>query len=307
MRMSDRAWLYLSLLALIWGGGFVAVKSALAEMGPFASVFWRTGLGAASLWIAVAALRPAIPRDPGFWVACAVMGLLNNVIPFTLMAWGQQSIESGLTAILNAASAVFGAAVAAAILPDERMTPRRAVGIGLGVAGVAAITGPEALGGLDPRSLGQLAVLAGTLSYAFASVWGRLRLSGASPLVNAAGMTTMAFATMIPLTLWVEGPPPIALSPEAWGAALYFGVLGTGVAYLLYYALMREAGAANTMLVTLAIPPVAILAGWAALGERLSPGAYLGLGLIALGLAVMDGRALRGLRRPAPQRGRPDA
>lgn len=292
MQMTDRAWTYLAALGLLWGGSFVAVKTALAEMGPFVAVFWRTGLGALALWAAVAVMRPAIPRDPRFWGACAVMGLLNNVLPFTLMAWGQQSIESGLTSILNAATAVFGALVAAAILPDERLTARRAVGVGFGVAGVAAITGPEALTGLDPRSLGQIAVLAGALSYAFASVWARLRLTGAAPLVSAAGMTTMAFAMMVPLTLWIEGPPSLALSPAVWGAVLYYGVLGTGAAFLFYYALMREAGAANTMLVTLVIPPIAILAGWAILDERLSANAYLGLGLIVAGLAVMDGRLL---------------
>ncbi|MEC9435686.1 MAG: DMT family transporter [Pseudomonadota bacterium] len=292
MRMTDRAWALLVTLALLWGGSFVAVKTALSEMGPFASVFWRTGLGAGALWIAVAVMRPALPRDPRFWGACAVMGLLNNVIPFTLMAWGQKSIESGLTSILNASTAVFGALVAAALLPDERLTARRAAGVGLGVAGVAAITGPEALGGLDPRSLGQIAVLAGAFSYACASVWARVRLTGAAPVVSAAGMTTMAFAMMTPLTLWVEGPPPVILSAPVWGAVLYYGVLGTGAAFLVYYALMREAGAANTMLVTLAIPPAAILAGWAILDERLSANAYLGLCLIFAGLAVMDGRML---------------
>ncbi len=93
MNMTNRAWAEMALLGLIWGGSFVTVAMALKEMGPFAAVLWRTGLGALTLWLAAAALRAPLPRDPAFWGACAVMGVLNNVIPFTLMAWGQQSIE----------------------------------------------------------------------------------------------------------------------------------------------------------------------------------------------------------------------
>ncbi|MGM0585446.1 MAG: DMT family transporter [Pseudomonadota bacterium] len=297
MTMTNRAWAELLALGAIWGGSFVTIGVAVREMGPFAAIFWRTGLGAATLWAAMAVLRPALPRDPRFWAACAVMGLLNNVIPFTLMAWGQQSIESGLTAILNATTAVFGALVAAALLRDERLTARRAAGVGLGLAGVAVITGPEALSGLDLRSLGQIAVLGGAMSYALASVWARRFMQGGSPLAAATGMTTAAFATMVPLTLWIEGPPPIDLSAGAWAAVIYYGAVATGAAYLLYYSLIARAGAANTMLVTLVIPPLAILLGWLILDERLSGGAYLGLALIAGGLVVLDGRAVARLRR----------
>lgn len=297
MRMSDRAWAEMMLLGLIWGASFTTVAIAIREMGPFQTVLWRTGLGALVLWGAVALIGVRAPMTWRFWGSCAVMGVLNNVIPFTLMAWGQQSIESGLTSILNASAAVFGALVAAAVLRDERLTARRALGVALGVAGVAAITGAEALGGLDPRSLGQLAVLGGALSYAFASTWGRLTLGGASPIAAAAGMCTMAFVTMIPLTLAVEGPPPLDLSPRVWAAVAFYGIAGTGFAYLIYWRLIANAGAANALLVTLVTPPAAILLGWLLLDETLPAHAYLGLGLIAAGLAVIDGRLLARLRR----------
>lgn len=292
MGMSNRAWAEMLALALIWGASFVTVGMAVREMGPFSAVFWRIGLGAGSLWLAAWAMGVRVPRDRVFWRDCLLMGVLNNVIPFTLMAWGQKSIESGLTSILNAATAVFGALVAAALLRDERLTLRRGVGVALGVAGVAAITGPEALGGLDPRSIGQLAVLGGALSYSFAAVWAKLRLAGHPPLASAVGMTTMGFACMVPLTLWQEGAPVVDLTPWAWAAVLFYGIAGTGIAYLLYWRLIGMAGAANAMLVTLMIPPLAILLGWAWLDESLSAHAYLGLGLIAAGLVVLDGRAL---------------
>jgi len=297
MQISNRAWAEIALLGAIWGASFVTVAVALREMGPFATVAWRTGLGAAALWAAVALARLPVPRAPRFWWACLVMGLLNNAIPFSLMAWGQQAIESGLTSILNAMTAVFGAVAAAALLRDERLGARRAAGVALGVAGVATIMGREALAGLDLRSLAQLAVLGGALSCAFASVWGRLHLSGAAPAVAAAGMTAGGALISVPMALAVEGAIPLPRSAEVWASVLCYGLAGTAGAYLLYYRILAVAGAANTMLVTLVIPPAAILLGWAILDERLAPRAFAGLGLIALGLVLLDGRAPAALAR----------
>ncbi len=296
MNITNRAWAELALLSLIWGASFLTIALALRAAGPYTVVFWRVSLGAAALWGIALAMRVPVPRDLRFWGACAVMGLLNNVIPFTLMAWGQTRIESGLTAILNATTAVFGVLVAAALLRDERLTMRRAVGVALGFAGVAAIIGPEALGAFDIRSLAQLAVLGGTLSYAFASVWARARLGGRPPIVAAAGMTTAATLIMAPLMLVMEGPPRLDLGLEAWASILYYALVGTAFAYLLYYRILAMAGASNLMLVTLMIPPTAILLGRIALDERLTPSAYLGFALIALGLAAIDGRAVEALR-----------
>lgn len=298
MRMDDRAWAETGLLALIWGASFVTVAVALDEMGPLAVVVWRCGLGAAALWLAVVALRVPVPRTWRFAGACLVMGLLNNAVPFGLMAWAQQEIESGLTAILNGMTAVFAAGLAAALLPEERLTARRVAGIAAGLAGVAVIMGAEAVRSLDLRSLAQWAVLGGAMSYAAASVWGRVRLTGAAPAAAAAGMTSAGLLWIAPLALWLEGPPPLPRSPEVWAAVLWFGLLGTATAYLLYWRIIGRAGAANAMLVTLLIPPSAIVLGWVLLGEALAGRHYAGLGLIAAGLAVLDGRLWARLRRP---------
>jgi len=303
MRISGRAWAELGLLGLIWGASFASLAVMLREMGPAETVLWRTGLGAAALWIAVAAMGLRAPTAPRFWLAALVMGLLNNALPFALFGWAQQSIESGLTSILNAMTAVWGGIVAGLLLPDERLTARRLIGGALGVAGVAAIIGFDALRTLDLRSMAQLAVIAATLSYAFASVWARVRLGGVPPVVAAAAMCTGGFALALPATLWLEGPPALSHSVAVWAAIFYYGVPATAVAYLLYYRILGMAGAANTMLVTLIIPPVGIVLGWAMLDERLAAQAWLGLALIAAGLAVIDGRPLGFIRsRFRPQR-----
>ena len=297
--LSARAWAELLLLGLIWGASFLSIRVALDEVTVLWSVAWRVALGAAGLLAYLAARGVALPRGARLWGALFVMGLLNNVVPFSLMAWGQLHIESGLTAIFNAATAIFGVIVAALVFADERLTARRALGVGLGFAGVATAIGWSALASLDLRSLAQLAVLAGTVSYALAGAWARARLGGLHPAAAAAGMLLCSSAVMLPLAAALDGPPRLGLAPDTLAAIAYYGLAATAGAYLLYYRVLGMAGAGNLMLVTLLVAPVAIVLGALVLGEALSPAAYAGFALLALGLAVIDGRALRPLRRPA--------
>lgn len=278
------------VLAGLWGGSFLCVAIALGEIGPLTVVAHRVGWAMVALWLVVLALRLPLPRAPRVWAAFAVMGLLNNVIPFGLMAWGQLHIESGLTSIFNAATAIFGVLVATFFFADERLTPRKAAGVVLGFAGVAIAIGLENLRSFDIRSLAQLAVLGGTLSYALAGVWARKMLSDQPPQVAAAGMVTGAAVVIIPLAWLVEGPITLDLAPRTLTAIAYYALLGTALAYLLYYRVLAMAGSSNLMLVTLLIPPVAIVLGAWVLDEALNPAAYAGFALLTIGLLVLDGR-----------------
>ena len=205
--LSPRAWAELLLLSAVWGGSFLSIRVALDEIGPLTVVAHRVGWASLALWLAIAAMRLPVPRGARVWGAFAVMGLLNNLIPFGLMAWGQLHIPTGLTSILNAATAVWGVIVASLLFADERLTPRRAAGVALGFAGVVTAIGWRALAELDVRSLAQLAVLAGTVSYAFAGAWARVALGGLRPEVAAAGMLTTSTLVAIPLAWAVEGRP----------------------------------------------------------------------------------------------------
>lgn len=286
--LSPRVWAELLLLALLWGGSFVTVRIALNEIPVLTSVLHRTGWAALLLWVVVLAMRLPLPRSPRIWFGFLVMGLLNNVIPFALMNWGQLSIESGLTSILNAMTAIFGVLIAALVFRDERLTRRKMLGVGLGFAGVVLAIGPEALRGFDLRSTAQLAVLLGTVSYACASVWGRIRLSGLSAQVAAAGMLTGSTLILLPFVLWIDGPVRFDLRAETWGAIGYYALFATAGAYLLYYRVLAAAGSGNLMLVTLLIPPVAIVLGAVTLGEALTANALAGFGLLAVGLLVLN-------------------
>lgn len=298
--ISGRAWAEMLLLGAIWGGSFLSIRIALDEIGPLTAVAHRTGWAMLVLWGMVALRRIPMPRDPRIWGAFLVMGLLNNVIPFGLMAWGQLHIASGLTSIFNAATAIFGVLAASLFFADERMTPRRAFGVALGFAGVVTAIGLENLHSFDLQSLAQLAVLAGAASYALAGVWARKHLGGLHPVLAAAGMLTGSSLITLPLAWAIEGPITLALAPDTLLAIAYYAIIATAGAYLLYYRVLQMAGSGNLMIVTLLIPPVAITLGAWVRGETLGPHAYAGFGLLALGLVVLDGRIWARLRARSP-------
>lgn len=291
--ISPRAWVELIALGLIWGASFLSIRIALDEIGPLTAVAHRTGWAMLLLWTYVVIARLPLPTNPRVWAAFLVMGLLNNVIPFSLMAWGQLHIETGLTSILNAATAIFGVIAAAIFFADERLTARKAAGVTLGFFGVATAIGLSALTQFDIQSLGQLAVIGGTISYALAGVWARKTLGDLTPQVAAAGMLTGASLITIPTAWIVEGPISLSLQPQTWGAIVYYAAIATALAYLLYYRVLAMAGSGNLMLCTLLVAPVAIVLGAIVLGEALPLRAYTGFGLLALGLIILDGRLLK--------------
>ena len=287
--MTVQAWAELGLLGLIWGGSFLTIRLALDEVPVLTVVLHRVFWAALALWVWVLIRRLPVPRDLRIWGAFLIMGLLNNVIPFGLMTWGQLHIETGLTSILNAATAIFGVLVAAAVFADEKLTARKLIGSVLGFLGVAVCVGIDQLLTLDLRSTAQLAVLGGALSYAFASSWARAQLKGLRPEVAAAGMLTGSTLILLPVALMRDGLPSADLSPVAYGAIAYYALVATAGAYLLYYRVLAMAGAGNLMIVTLIIPPVAIVMGALVLGETLLPQAFAGFALLAIGLLTISG------------------
>ncbi len=288
----------LLLLAAVWGGSFFFAELALTELPPLTITLHRVVWAVPILALIVRIKGIAYPRSLRVWGAYLLMGALNNAIPFSLIFWGQIQIDSGLASILNATTAMFAALVAGLLLPDEPLTSKKIVGAVLGIAGVAWIMGPDALSGFDPANLAQLAILGATLSYAFAGAWGKTTLSGQPPLMNALGMLIGSTLLMIPLVLLIDGPPKLALSPHVLGAVFGIATLSTTLAYVLYFAILARAGAANLLLVTLLIPPFAIALGALFLGEQMAPEAWIGFAIIALGFAVTDGRLLARLTGP---------
>ncbi|WP_432449606.1 DMT family transporter [Aliiroseovarius marinus] len=293
MQLDGKAWIMLIALAAVWGGSFFFAEVALGEVPPLTITLHRVVWTIPILALIVAMKRIPLPRNPRILLGYLGMGALNNAIPFSLIFWGQVQIESGLASILNGTTAMFGAVVAGVLLADERLTARKLAGAVLGLCGVAVIMGPDALSGFNPANLAQLAIMGAALSYAFASVWGRVMLAGQPPLMNALGMVSASALIMLPVVWMVDGAPSLDLTPITWGALLGLASLSTALAYVLYFAILARAGAANLMLVTLLIPPFAISLGATFLDERIGPEAWLGFAIIALGFAVNDGRLFR--------------
>ncbi|WP_420392531.1 DMT family transporter [Acuticoccus sp.] len=302
LSMAPLDWGLLLTLSVLWGGSFFFTGVAVRELPTLTIVALRVGLAAIVLWAVLAALGRPVPRTRSVWLAFLVMGVLNNVVPFVLFVYGQQTIASALAAILNATTPLFTVVVAGVLLTDERLTAGKLVGVAVGFAGVVLMVGPRALEGLGADGWAQLACLAAALSYACAGVWGRrFRTLKVDPIVVAAGQVTVSAALLVPIALFLDAPWTLPAPSMATGAAIVaLAVVSTALAYILYFKILERAGATNVLLVTLLVPASAIVLGTLILGERLGWVHAAGMALIAVGLSAIDGRlwrALDGARR----------
>jgi drug/metabolite transporter (DMT)-like permease len=301
MNRSD--WGTLLVLAGIWGAAFIFIGIAVRHVPPLTYVWLRLAIAAAAMWAFLRWKGAALDLPRSAWGSILLLALLNNALPFTLFGWGQTHIASGLAAILNATTPIWGVVVAHLFTGDERMTPRKLVGVLLGFGGVALMIGPSLLANIGSSALAQLACVTASLSYALAAVWARrFRKQGLSPLTVTTGQLTAGAVLMLPIMLLVDQPWTMAMPPlSAWVSIAILAVVCSAFGYVLYFRLIDRAGATNALLVTLLVPPVAILLGTLFLAEVLAPQDFAGLALIALGLAAIDGRLLTLLgRRPRP-------
>lgn len=290
-------WLLLGLLSVLWGGSFFFNAIAVRDLSPLTILWGRTTLAAAALLVWVYATGKDMPRSPQIWRAFAVMGVLNNAIPFSLIAWGQTSIDSGLASIFNATTPVFGVILAHFFTQDERLTRSRSLGVIFSLLGVIMLMGPSALQGLDVRNLGQVAVLTAACSYAIASLYGR-RFRPLPPAVTAAGMLSCTSMLSLPAVICFDRPWLLQPDPSAWWAVVGLALTGTAMAYLIFFRLLAVAGATNAMSVTFLVPISALILGALFLEERIRITELAGMALVFAGLAAIDGRILRAIALP---------
>ena len=294
--MSASALVRLLILAAIWGCSFLFIKVSLEGLTPVQVVLGRITLGAAVLAAIVGARHGRMPRDWSTWAHLAVVSVLNTLLPFYFFAWGEQRVASSLAGIYNATTPLFTLLVAMAALPAERPTRARFAGIGLGFLGVVVVLAPWR--GLAGSSLtGQLACLSAAACYGLGIVYTRRFLSdrGHAPLVLAAGQLLCSSGMLLlAVPLWANAAP--TATPRVVGSILALGVLGTGIAYLLFYRLIGEIGATSASTVTYVIPLFAVALGVLTLGERIGWNDFVGAAVVVVGIAVTEGR-LAGCRR----------
>ncbi|VAV97598.1 Permease of the drug/metabolite transporter (DMT) superfamily [hydrothermal vent metagenome] len=293
MRFID--WLMLITLSILWGGSFFFVGVAVKELPPLTIITLRVVIAALALLLFLQVTGRALPLRREVTVAFFGMGLLNNVIPFFLIAWAQGQIESGLASIFNATMPLFTVVVAHFLTADEKLTSLRIAGVVLGIAGVTAMIGPELLSSGSNNTIAQIAILAAALSYALASIYGRrFKTLGVSPIATATGQVSASSLMLIPLVLLVDQPWTLPMpSLETWAAVVALAILATSLAYILYFRILASSGATNLSLVTFLIPVSAIILGALFLNETLQMKHFIGMALIGAGLAAIDGRIAR--------------
>ena len=293
--MGAREWLMLFALSILWGGSFFFVEIAVSELPPLVIVLCRVGLAASVLWAIILARGIALPHGREIWLTFLGMGMLNNAIPFFLIVWGQQSIASGLASILNATTPIFTVVIAHFFLADEQISTRKFVGILIAIAGVVILVLPSIGLGETSGLLGQLAILGATISYGFASVFGRrFKSLGISPMMSSAGQLTGSTVLLLPVTLVMHSPLDMAMpGTTVLIALILLAVACTAFAYLLFFNILSSAGATNIALVTLLVPVTAVLLGVLVLGEKLLTNHLIGMVGISLGLLLLDGRLFR--------------
>jgi drug/metabolite transporter (DMT)-like permease len=293
--MSLFEWLLLIILSILWGGSFFFVGIAVEVLPPFTIVALRVSLAAIALLIVVHVTGLRMPTDRKVWLAFFGMGILNNVIPFSLIVWGQTHIGSGLASILNATTPLFTVMAAHFLTQDEKMTKLKMTGVAIGFSGVVIMIGTEALGGQGESIYGQFAVLGAAISYSLAGIYGRrFRQMGIKPLVTASGQVMASTVLLLPTALIVEQPFTLPMPGlEVWSAIAGLAVFSTAFAYILYFRILATAGATNVLLVTLLIPVSAILLGTTFLSEQFEVKHLLGMGLIGIGLLSIDGRLFK--------------
>lgn len=294
--MNAREWLLLVILSMFWGSSFFLIKVALEELQPLTIVLGRVGLAAIALTIFVYLSGQRMPGCPRIWGAFFVMGALNNLIPFSLIVWGETQIDSSLAAIVNATTPLFTVVLAHLLTTKERLTSNRLVGVLFGLCGVIVLVGSEVLQGLQSHGFGQLAVLGAAFSYSCAGIYGQ-RFRDLSSAVAAAGMLISTTIMTLPLVILLEQPLSLKPNIASWGAMFGLGIFSTAISFLIYFHILAVAGATNVHLVTFLIPVSALLLGVFVLNERLNWHTFAGMALIFVGLIAIDGRLFSKFRK----------
>jgi len=273
-------------LATLWGASYTFIKIGVETIPPVTLIAARTLIAGFILLLVMHLRGIALPKDRGLWLGFLVQACLNSVVPFTLIAWGEKTVDAGLATILNSTSPIFTFLLMALLVRHEAVTARKLFGVVAGITGICLIVGLEALGGFGDALLAQLAIVAATVCYAGAAIFGR-RFKTLDPSVPAAGSMLCGTAILIPASLAIDQPWQLAPSMESLLALIALSVLSTALAFTIYFRLLHTLGSVGTTSQAYLRVPIGVAIGVLFLGETLASTAWLGLACVVLGVAAM--------------------
>ena len=286
----------LGILATLWGASYSFIKVGVETIPPVTFIAARTLIAGALLLMVLRLRRLSLPKDRRLWLRFLVQACLNSVVPFTLIAWAEQTVDAGLATILNSTSPIFTFLLAVLLVRQEAVTARKLLGVVAGLTGICLIVGLEALGGLGRELAAQLAIVAATICYAGAAVFGR-GFKGLDPLLPAAGSMLCGAAMLIPASLVIDRPWHLAPSADSILALIGLSVFSTALALTIYFRLLHTLGSVGTTSQAYLRVPIGVAIGVAFLGETLASTAWIGLVCVVVGVAAMTVPARR---RAAP-------
>lgn len=273
-------------LSTLWGASYTFIRLGVATIPPLTLIAARTLIAGSLLGVWIAFKRFKIPRDAFTWRRFMVQAMLNSVVPFTLIAWAEQSVDAGLATILNSASPTLAYVATWLITRHEQVTSRKLAGVAFGLIGICLIVGESALSGLGNQVLPQVAIVAATFCYAGAAILGRA-FRDLSPAIPAAGSLLLGAALLVPASLVVDLPWTLHPSTSSWVALLALSVFSTALAFVIYFRLIQTLGSVGTTAQSYLRVPIGVAIGIAFLGETLTSTAWLGLACVVAGVAAM--------------------
>jgi len=291
--MANKDWLLVSLLGLFWGSSFFFVEVLLKYLSPFMIVYLRVCIASIFLILFICIKSVKFQFTFNNFFNLSIMSLLNNIFPFLLITFGQQTTTGGLASILNANTSFVAIILASLFLPFERLNLNRVVGISIGILGVVIAIGYQNIFQLKNDDLGKYLIIIATVSYGFAGVWGKLRLHNLSPIIAATGMLTVSTIILTPYAIINHLEEIYSLNFYIFKYAFIFAIICSVFAYFLYFKILESAGAGNLLICTIIIPPSSIFLNAFFLDQNITTNEYLGLVVIVLGLIILDGRLFK--------------
>ena len=288
--MSNRDWFLVISLGILWGASFLFVEVLLDLINPFLIVYFRVSIASVILVLYLYLSKTKFKVTNKIVYNLFIMALLNNVVPFLLIAYGQQTTTGGLASILNANTSLITILLASMFISYEKLTVNRILGVLIGLFGIIIAVGYESFLTIYDDSYGKFLILLATVSYSFAGIWAKLKLSDVPPLISATGMLTFSTVILSPFSAIYFNDDLINLNFPIIFYSIMFAVLCSVIAYFLYFKILEKTGAGNLLICTIIIPPASIILNSLILGQVISISELIGLMIIILGLIVLDGR-----------------